>query len=782
MRTSFTLAFVLLFFSLITTVAAVPFTPTANPGGADGGQSSQLVNFSIQNIGSVNITQLNITLPPGFTFTGTSGTTTTSYTASTTSPSWINGSSVGLVGNGTTQYFWIYVNTPSATGSYSFNVTTLDINAVFNSSNVSFSLFDTITPTYSSNTTSPASNTTYTVNQSYWFNVTWTDNVGISKALIEHNLTGSVTPHNDTMSNSSSTYYLNVSDLAGGTYVWRVYVNDTNNTFNSTPQFTYLIRKATNTLSVYLNGTLNANITSLVDTAVNVTGVSACIQSTCNITIARDGTTIASLKPTPFSINDIITTLGLHNYTVSVTGNANYTSNSATFYVATTPGFTTSTANIPLSFSNTTSNITVTFNSAPSLADIFIQGSWSSTNNTLSNSSTTVYTYNATLPAGSHMWTIFGVYSNHTFNLTFGSFTINKASPTLTLSIIPQWTLDTPVQTNVSCSVSIAALTAKLYRNETAVTNPDVQTFSAGSIYAYICNNTVNQNYTTDNIKNILYIRPKPLATISFLQFPLTVEVTQNSSATSEIKVKNTGTVNQNISLEIGEIDGSWYSVDKPSENTGPGVSTTFSVTFNIPHDAGVKEYKVKFVAKSTNDTMSQDFTLKVLPSLETKAKINDTLLLYKLDVDKLENKFNDIKTEINNSEVVGQKINDLRAAIKEVESRISANDYFEAYQKFETIKSLISEVESQLKTGGPSRLPVQIPSEVWVIIIIAAILIVSIILAYLFWPTRKGYKAESGEYVFGVRGEKRTLLDTFKDFLAKFKRKKKTETILPEG
>ncbi|MEK6910028.1 MAG: hypothetical protein AABW61_03060 [Candidatus Aenigmatarchaeota archaeon] len=771
----------ILIFTLLPGVIAVPFAPTATPTSMNAGQSSQLINFTVQNIGSVNITQLNITLPPSFTFTGALGTTTTSYTASTTSPSWINGSSIGIVGNGATQNFWIYVNTPSTTGSYSFNVTTLDANTVFNSSNVTFSLFDTTAPTYSSNGTSPASNTTYAVNQSYWFNITWTDNLDISKVLLEHNLTGSGTPHNDTMSNVSGLYYLNAKDLSAGAYVWRVYANDTNNTFNSTPQFVYSIRQATNTLSVYLNNTLNSNITSLVDSSVNVTGVAACAQSACNITISRDGTTIASVKPNPFSINDAITTIGLHNYTVSVTGNTNYTSNSATFYVATTPGFTTSTSNIPLTFSNSTSSITVTFNSIPNLADIFIQGTWSGTNITLTNSSTTVYSYNATLPAGGHTWIIFGTYSNHTFNIASGSFTINKASPTLTLGITPQWTLDTPVQTNVSCSVGIYALAAKLYRNETAATNPDVQTFSAGSIYIYTCNNTVNQNYTTDNVKNTLYIRPKTLATLSIVQSPAIIEAAQNSSATSEIKVKNTGTVIQSISVELEGLDSSWYSIDKTGVNTGAGINTTFLITFNLPSVAEVKEYKGKFTAKSSNDTISQDFTLKVLPSAETKIKINDTIALYKLDASKLESKFNEVKDKINNTENVEQKINDLKAAIKQAGDYVNANDYFQAQQTFETIKALVGEVENQLKAAETGGVKVGVPSAIWMIVIGVIIVIVVGVLAFLFWPVRKGYKTETG-YVYGEGEEKRGLVESLKKFVSKFKRKKKTETVLSES
>ena len=53
------------FLTLLTSATAVSFTPTSDPTGTNAGQSSQLVNFSIQNTGAVNITQLNITLPPG---------------------------------------------------------------------------------------------------------------------------------------------------------------------------------------------------------------------------------------------------------------------------------------------------------------------------------------------------------------------------------------------------------------------------------------------------------------------------------------------------------------------------------------------------------------------------------------------------------------------------------------------------------------------------------------------------------------------------------------------
>jgi len=788
MKTTLTLFSVLLFVLMLPVAAiAVAFTPTSNPTGVEAGLSNQLLNFSIQNIGSVNITQLNITLPNGFTFTGTSGTTATSpYTSSSTTPSWINGSSIGVVGAGTTQFFWVYVTPVSVTGSYSFNITTLDINGVFNSSNVTVAAFDTRAPAYSSNTTSPSSNLTWSANQTYWFNITWTDGSDVSKALLEHNITGSGTPHNDTMANSSSVYYLNVRDLASGIYVWRAYANDTNNTFNSTSQFTYVIRQAANDIWVHLNGTLNDNITSLNNTAINITVNSTCVQSGCNITVIRDGgVTLVSGGPNPYSkSDDVITSVGLHNYTVTVPANANYSSNSKTFFVATVPNNSTTVSNMPSTFSNTTVvMINITFDSNPSLVNAFIQGGWTGTdtNFTMSNTSLTSYYYNVTFPAGTYKWKIYGVYSNHTFGLTTpSSFTINAAAPALTLSITPQWTLDSPVTTNVSCTLTVASLAAKLYRNNTAVSNPDAQTFTAGNIYEYLCNNTVNQNYTTDTIKNTLILKQKPSANISFLQAPTLSEIVQNSTTTYEIKVKNAGSVNQDVAFDVEGIDKSWYSLDKTSTTISIGSTATFSVTFKIG-EFDVKDYPGKFNAKGTNSTISQDFTLRVLPSNETKAKINDTIALYKLDASKLENRFAELKAKINNTETIEQKTTELNTAVKQAEDYANSNNYFQAQQTLETIKALIGEVENLLKAAETGGIKGEVPSTIWLIVIGVIIVIVVGILAFLFWPVRKGYEPETG-YVYGGGEEKRGLLENLKNFISKFKRKKKTETVLSES
>lgn len=737
----------------IESVSAVPFNSTVSPTSLNAGQTTQLLNFSVSNNGSVNVSQVNITLPSGFAFSGSSGTTSSSYIFSSSPLGWTNISSTALVSSsGGTQYFWIYVNTPGSTGSNNFNVSVFDANGVYNSSNVAVSITDTIAPTYSSNTTSPSSNSTYTSNQDYWLNITWTDGIGISKVLLEHNFTGSSSIHNESMSNNSNVYYARFTDLASGNYVWRTFANDTSNTFNSTPQYVYTIAQASNQLRVYLNGTLNGNITSINNTAINTTVNSSCTQSSCTISITLDGSsTLISGGSNPLQYINTLTSTGLHTYNVTVAGNTNYTAVTATYTVATVPTYTTSTLNIPLTWSNNTySSINITFDSDPSLQKVMIEGDWSGTaaNYTMSNYSGLRHYYNVSLPAGTITWKIYGVYSGYAFNLTSGnSFTINKFAPNLTLNIVPQWTLDVPIQTNVSCTVVISDLTAKLYRNGTLVSNPDVQSFNAGDIYAYICNNTVNQNYTTVNLQNTLFIRPKPQATLSFTQSPNLVQVLQGSTSSVEIKVKNTGTLSQGVTLTITGIDNGWYSIKNSTLTIFSGLTGTFSLNFTVPSTTDVKDYSGSYDIKGSNATISQNFTLRILPSNETKTKIADSFALVNLDVSKLENKINKLNSDGVNVSTIQPQLNDLKSLVTQTDSYISSNDYFNAYQNIQKIKVNIQSIENQLNSLTQPLSGINIPKNVWLIIGVSVALLIIGVVAYLAWPVKEGYREEKGEY-----------------------------------
>ncbi len=99
-------------------------------------------------------------------------------------------------------------------------------------------------PLWSNNKTSVNSYSNYIKNNTYQFNITWTDNVAVDKVFIEHDFEGLL--RNYSVLNNGNEYYYNISDLAAGNYQYRWYANDTSGNLNLTPIFNYQINKSNN--------------------------------------------------------------------------------------------------------------------------------------------------------------------------------------------------------------------------------------------------------------------------------------------------------------------------------------------------------------------------------------------------------------------------------------------------------------------------------------------------------------------------------------------------------
>jgi len=84
---------------------------------------------------------------------------------------------------------------------------------------------------------------------------------------------------------------------------------------------------------------------------------------------------------------------------------------------------------------------------------------------------------------------------NYTYAENTSTYTVNQATPTLSLAAQPSWNVTYGSTTNISCSASTPQITPQLYRNGTLVSNPNVATPAAG-MYDYTCNATATQNYT----------------------------------------------------------------------------------------------------------------------------------------------------------------------------------------------------------------------------------------------------------------------------------------------
>lgn len=734
--------FLLLFLFLYIKLAlSVSFEASVDPASIEGGKPNQFLNFSINDTGVANITEVNISLPSGFILSESGfGSTSCAYKSLTSSSIvWTNASPSGCIDNSTIQYFWVYVETPPSIDQFNFTIYTTDTDNIQTSKNVSISLYDITSPKYSNNISYPSSPTQYSYRRNYWFNISWVDNVAIDKVLFEQNFTTlSSSLENVSLSNETSTYYFNITDLPSGIYVFKWYANDTNNTVNSTPQFIYEITKADNIVNIWFNQTKDRNITVTNKTALNITGTISCNQSNCNISIIRDSNTILlPSTPAPASVIDTLYSTNLHNYTITTYGNQNYTSNSSTYFVMVVPNYSTY-ISIPSSYSSTSSFFNISFSSPPGF-ELFLESDYSGspTRYTMSNYSLTSYSHKVVLPAGSFYWQMYGNYSKHIFNLTSSNtFTIQKASPSLRLTVSPSWIVYYGNRTNVSCSSPYVSV--NLYRNHTKVNNPDSQILSKGS-YLYVCNTTGNANYSSQSISNILkiIIPPVYVADLSFTEVESLIYITQNSSNSSLVKVKNIGNKTQTISFLIENIDSSWYSINSTKVTLSVNEETAFLITFSIG-DIKIGNYSGKFKVNSTEKTISSEFVLKVLPSESLIKEIEDSLKLYEEEYVNLLKEIAKKKEEGYNVSVAEKKLVDLKSLIDKARSYLENKKYYEVYEMFDEIKTLLDVANNELKLAEKIPAPSIFQPTNWLIYGGIVTGCAALILIYLFWPTEE--------------------------------------------
>ena len=195
---------------------------------------------------------------------------------------------------------------------------------------INFTMQDTDAPYYSNIVADPSSPATFSPSGSYQFNTTWQDNEAVDEAWIEHNFTGSMT--NDTaVPNVSSVYYYNYgSNIAAGSYVWKMHANDTTGNQNSSmPWQIYIVNKSSSEVNLLLNGT-DGNFTFNNSGSVNITGFLVTGES--NITIYEQGVQIA-YGPSPQTTIRTYTSSGVYNITLVYQATQNYTSSQETHFV-----------------------------------------------------------------------------------------------------------------------------------------------------------------------------------------------------------------------------------------------------------------------------------------------------------------------------------------------------------------------------------------------------------------------------------------------------------------
>jgi len=730
-------------------VAAISFTASITPSGTNASDANILVNFTISHSNTTaNITQLNITLPSGFSYSGsigddatTSGNDTITEDTSVGIIKWTNTSSAGFTTG--INRFWFEIDAPGLNATFNFNVSVRDTTGIITSVNATFKLLDTIAPQLSSNTTSPSSGSKYVKNRTYEFSATWTDRISVDTVLIEHNLTGTLT--NYTMAKSGNTYIYNFTDLPVGLYVWRMYANDTNNNnVNKSDQYQYNVSKTDNLVEIFFNGNRNTDLQTSNETALNVTANA----SVGTIFIYRNNNLVISGSPPQTSLDSLPS--GTYAYKANATGNQNYSDNSTgiNFTVSLSgpaPKWSGNTTSLPSSYSNSTVSMFEVawtdkadsngFNTA--IIEINYTGSFA--NYTMYRvPGTNKSAFNVTIPAGIVRWRVYANNSNNVFNTTpLWTAELSKATPTLTLSAIPGWSVEVGPQTSVSCSADITQVTVSLYRDEVSVTNANNATLSVGK-YVYKCNSTATQNYSSTSTSNTLEIKSftKYLSIVTISSALKLVELVENSSSSIAIEVKNTGNLSDKVSFAIENINESWYKINATNVTLQPrGGVASFGINFSVGF-VELKDYLGRFKISGSNETLYSNFTLRILPGGKTKAKINETFLLYKTEFLKLEIALNQSKSQNKNVTAAEGKYNELKSKLDELNNLISQNNYLGTQQRLDEIKSLLDATKEEFSKAQVIQQEQEQANLLTYVLIIAAVIVVGV-LAYLFWPAK---------------------------------------------
>ncbi|HDD46320.1 MAG TPA: hypothetical protein ENG42_02505, partial [Candidatus Aenigmarchaeota archaeon] len=241
---------------------------------------------------------------------------------------------------------------------------------------------------------------------------------------------------------------------------------------------------------------------------------------------------------------------------------------------------------------------------------------------------------------------------------------------------------------------------------------------------------------------------------IEIIEYNSTISVVQESSVSTNVKVKNAGnyTINANLTILSG-VKGISYEVQPLSVlDLNPGNVYIFQYKVVASNESEIGNYTIKLKAMH-NATIYDEKTVKlvVLPSNKTKAKINSTIAKYRKLFEELEAKFKNISIkELENegsykrANLTYYKIKDL---LDRIDKLISEDKYIEANKLLSELGTSIKTFEKQINDVKIKRMEIEKKKAAEFYEFIAILVIVIAIIAfiiYLLLPPKKEAVKES--------------------------------------
>ena len=715
--------FCFIFFKI---VFALEFNITSVPTTLNASTQDQLLNFTVNNTGTTNITYLKIDIPQSFNLVGNPGSTTSASIVQDPNKKWVYWNASVLVENGTVEYFWIHVDVPNQIGYFNFTFTLNDTEKNTSQRNVSIRVVDVEAPKIISESIQPVNNSRYSPNENYTFSIQVSDNVAIDKVILNFN------SKNYTAQLNEGKWQVVLSPLGAGTYEYYWIVNDTSNNVNQTSKRNYTVIKALNPVTIWLNSKANQNIILEKNSTLNITVVSK-----GNISVKQNDTPIGPTSAIDrYEYSTLLSDVGLYIYNATASGNANYTTNSTgvsytvkviyhrpRYKSVTTPSSHTYSPGASYNF-----KITFYSSDAPENNITNVSFTWQGVAHYLgvTNNSYATYSYTVKdLAAGSYSWKWCANDTQSEGNCTSGSFIVNKANPGLKLYGIG--TFAAPKNISVVGFNCPSQLTCKLYKNGTELSKNYYDATATGPEYIiFVYNTTGNANYTSDSITGVVTVAS------ALGKSQITNVSGKNINKTNVIVNKTKGTVNKPSQPILNET------------KIFPIIESSKPVVFNISNPSlfKVETVQIKTKKKLTNVRVSltpSGIPKGVEPPITTdKGRVYTYLQISTSasdqDISQVTINFQVSKNWIEANNLDKNSIALYRLSGKWIKLQTKKIDEDKNYVHYQAVSPGLSYYAIVGMTAKPISW-----DWVWIVIVI----IVAIVIAYLFWPTETGKQYE---------------------------------------
>ena len=256
---------------------------------------------------------------------------------------------------------------------------------------------------------------------------------------------------------------------------------------------------------------------------------------------------------------------------------------------------------------------------------------------------------------------------------------------------------------------------------------------------------------------------------LSIYSFPPTTTVAAGSTKTVQVRVKNTLPSSlSNVKVYVDYIDNDWYT-GPYSASIASGGMVTYNITFNIPSDAEVKSYSIKFVTNTSAVVDRETATLVVtgVGTVEEEPDIQVEGFSTRYDV--LYELYNEAVAQGKNVTDTKKNLDSAKILMDQAQSYMDQNRTTEAENLFSQINTLLTKAEDSLGTIKMQQLT-QTASG-WYGAIIVGVIAVLAGIVYVLKKQTGGYHHERGYNYVPEQHRNKSLYDRFKEKIDKLRK-----------